>query len=484
VALEELMKVGSHGRGARVPIHLSFAGDHRRGASSSSQVLDFTKEFLQLHAAVSPSKADAASPPRILALLRHGTEPVPNQNLVVEVAGYSLLAVTNANGHASFNSPADLQPGVYPVKIRFEGTRRYNPAKVTRQFTIVRHMVVSLRTEELSEDGLSITVKGQLKGDGAAHLGDISIVINKSEYALLGSDEEGSFQGRIDLARAAMLWGPREVEIRATYTARESFESDALSPALALHLPAPPSAPILVYLIPLLLLILLVTLGALWRASVIQQWVRWLAQLRTPKPTRSGTSSAGRRPLVERPPAAGPRVRSACFSAVIWDAHVERPLSAATVTITQEGGEKVLEQVTDETGYVCTPELAAGVYRWQIDAPGYMSESFLAKSPHAGHFLDCHIRMTPWRALALCAYEKRVRAQGQSQLHLGHQTPRELARMLAELPSSHAEHLALLTAQFEKLYFSGQRTGAKAAYNDFIVILDQALHAPITEERL
>ncbi|HIA00833.1 MAG TPA: hypothetical protein EYN66_02800 [Myxococcales bacterium] len=146
-------------------------------------------------------------------------------------------------------------------------------------------------------------------------------------------------------------------------------------------------------------------------------------------------------------------------------------------------GETVLSQTTDKDGKIGTNDLPHGSYTWQIACPGYISESFTAKVPHAGYFHNCRVQMTPWRALALRAFEHRIQECGHTDLHLGVHTPNELAAVLTASTQIDSNAVLSLTKQFEELYFGGDNTHAKDAYQAFITVLETALAWPATEEK-
>ncbi len=273
----------------------------------------------------------------------------------------------------------------------------------------------------------------------------------------------------MDLTSAAMRFGPAKSKLRAVYAPAESWEIGSLSPALALDIPPPPRVPLPIYFVPLVGLLLALGAAALVRSGQLSAWWDALADRLRPQALRRGSASDRRSRLVEAvdgPLPTGVKQPRHEVAGFVWDSHLDLPIAGAEVSATSSHAVVVRSRAAAHGFFVIGP-LAPGAYTLLVERPGYVPESIPISIPHAGYLSRCRIRLTPLRALTGRAYDALVAARGSGDLQFGVDTPRDIARLLGELPDLDPAVLQELTDHFEALYFGGDHRvtpqGHKAA---------------------
>lgn len=492
---------------------LAFAGDSTRGPANAMQIVDLSRETLQLQVALSPPrmlarKARASGGAfTVLAVLRHGTEPAAGLELQTTVDGQKAVVTTGADGRAVFRSFSAPGPGRHGVDVRYAGSDHYNAVSATRELVVMARTTLTAKRTDDGSTPLQIEVSGQLLRSGRPHSGPVSVLLDEAPCAHATSGSDGSFSVTVDLTDAATRTGPRTSRMRAVYTPTESWEIGSMSTAFEVPVPSPPRVPLALYFGPLLAVFGAIVLATLWRSGRIGRWLEelrmelrpaaqrvraapssfirfvasvweflkallrpwrlggWIASLRERFSTKQHT--AGRRgPVVER------RVRSrpgfsggrTLVAGVCWDDHLDLPLPGAALVLRAPDGREVKAVEAGEDGRFSLGELPAGGFQLEVGGPGFVAERIPIRVPHRGHLSGCRIRLVPLRVHTLAAYQRLVNALQKEgdRITVGLQTPRQIEGMLvegryaADVPLDPAA-LAEVTRDFEALYFGGDR---------------------------
>ena len=472
---DEMDRLAGESQGdPNVRLAVRYGGDSLRGAVTSEQVLDLTRETLQLHVVVSPPRAMLGRPPRILAVLRHEMDPAVGQRLVAEVGGVTLATTTDAEGHAVFRALPPLGAGRHHVVVRFEGSERFNPLQVMRDLTMVVRTQVTLERVDRGAEPFELKVAGSLHAAGKPLAGTVALVLDDTAYGYARAGPDGNFAETLDLTGAAMRFGPRSMPLRAAYAPAETWELPSLSPSIAVDVPPPPHVPLMAYLVPLAVAGLGLALVTLVRSGVLVQLYRALRSGwgRRSQPRRRTPDARGPPVLeVEDDGDEGPALHDH-LAGTVWDGHADHVLIGAEVAVSGGGAEKATRSAAGG-GFRLGP-LPPGRHTLTLRHPGYVAESLTVTLPHTGYLARCRLRLTPVRALSAAAYCRFVREIGPPGAAFGVQTPRELGRLLASCAKGGPEAIDRLTMHFEAHYYGGDPARAAEHHATTLDLLSRA----------
>ena len=475
-----VVKASPDGAAPEVNVLVRFGGDSNRGETEANQTIDLSRETLHLQAAVTPSRLSRGDVPRVLAVLRHGTEPAPDLPIDVVIGEQKRRMYTGPDGRVVFESFDPPEAGRYSVSIQFEGSERFNATGVEREISVTVHTRVTLERVDDGSDPLSIVIRGQLtSGDGEGKLGlglpgKVTLALNDLAYAYVDAGENGEFEARVDLTDAATRFGPAPGLLRAVYSPREAWEVGAISPSLELLIPAPPRVPLPFYVVPLLLLAGIGFVLVVVRSGRLRGAWTLVAERFRPAFMRRGSAADGRSALLEAAPARPPGVSAPRRDVAgwAWNALTDLALTGCELQVLGADGTVVARTSSANDGSFIVAGLPDGRFQLSLTRPGFVPTSLPLNIPHRGVFSQCRVRLTPLRALTAAAYSALVDELSLGEQRFGTGTPREVREALLAVVDNRAA-LDELTRAFEAHYFGGSHRVTLAQHEAVLALVEQ-----------
>lgn len=459
---------------SEVELIVRYGGQSTLGAADARQLIDLSRETLQLQAVVTPPRLTLGEAPLVLAVLRHGTEPAVGLPLEARLGEQTATVPTGPDGRAVFRLFEPPPAGRHEVVVQFAGSERFNPVSVSREVLAIVRTTVTLERIDDATDPLRVRVGGVLRGGGEPMAGAVTLALDDVAYAHVDAGEDGRFEAEVDLWSAASRFGPSDSRLRAVYTAAEPWEAGSLSPSIEVAIPPPPRVPLPFYVVPLAVLLGAMLLAALIRSGQLMAWIGALRDLlRRAGQRRSSPAASAPAPLVEILPVPGGRRAPSSTRHVageVWDAHLEQPLPGAVLRVVGGDEATLARATTDTRGRFQLLDLSDGHHTLVIERAGFVPELLPIAVPHRGRMARVRLRLVPWRAMALEAYRELLATRLAGAARFGRNTPREVEALLRG-SGGDTELVRAVTDRFEALYFGGDHRVTRAQHDEAVSLI-------------